>query len=374
MNIEARLADRVGPLAGKLHTARSRNDQVATDLRLYLKDAVPATTKRIRVVQSALVDMAERNRDVAIPGYTHVQRAQPVLLAHHLLAYFEMLERDVSRLGDCLARADVLPLGSGALAGLTYNLDREFVAGELGFSRVSRNSMDAVSDRDFVVELQADCAILMMHLSRLAEELVLWSSAEFGFIEIDDAYATGSSIMPQKKNPDMAELARGKTGRVYGHLMAILTVLKGLPLTYNRDLQEDKEALFDTLDTVGSTLRVFAGMVRTLKVNRERCEEAAGAGYILATDIADYLVSKGLPFREAHGVVGRLVKHAAAEGKPLSALGLDDYRCFSPLFSEDVLSIGVPSSLAARDTIGGTAPRRVDAALQQARQILEGAK
>ncbi len=265
MNIEARLTEKIGDIAGKLHTARSRNDQVAVDMRLYCKEAIAETIQGLRALQSALLGVAETHRDVVVPGYTHLQRAQPVLLAHHLLAYFEMLERDVQRFRDCLKRTDVMPLGSGALAGVPYPIDRAFVAGQLGFSQVSQNSLDAVSDRDFVIEYEAAASLAMMHLSRLGEELVLWSSAEFGFIEIDDAYATGSSIMPQKKNPDVAELGRGKTGRVYGHLAGMLTTMKGLPLSYNRDLQEDKEGLFDTVDTLLSTLAVFAGMVQTLQ-------------------------------------------------------------------------------------------------------------
>ncbi|HLC23232.1 MAG TPA: argininosuccinate lyase, partial [Dehalococcoidia bacterium] len=282
--------------------------------------------------------------------------------------------RDAERFRDCLKRTDVLPLGSGALAGAPYKLDRESVAQELGFSRISQNSMDAVSDRDFVVEYESAAALAMMHLSRLSEELVLWSSAEFGFIEINDAYATGSSIMPQKKNPDVAELARGKTGRVYGHLMGMLTTLKGLPLTYNRDLQEDKEGLFDTIDTLLSTLEVFAGMVRTLHVNQERCQAAAGEGYLLATDVADYLVGKGLPFREAHGVVGRLVRFAVGQGKPLFGLSLQEFKQFSSKFDRDVFAIDIASSLAARDVPGGTAPARVEAALERAMNLLRGAQ
>ncbi len=372
MNIESRLAEKIGDVAGKLHTARSRNDQVATDLRLYVREAVSATIRGLRSLQRAFVALAQANKDVALPGYTHMQRAQPVLLAHHLLAYFEMLQRDVERFRDCLKRTDVLPLGSGALAGVPYKLDREFVAKELGFSRISSNSMDAVSDRDFVVEYESAAAMSMMHLSRLSEEMVLWSSTEFGFIEMDDAYATGSSMMPQKKNPDVAELARGKTGRVYGHLMGILTTLKGLPLTYNRDLQEDKEGLFDSVDTLTATLGVVAGMVSSLKVNRSRCLTAVEEGYLLATDVADYLVRKGLPFREAHGAVGRLVHHAVEHGKPLFGLSLAEFRQFSHKFDQDVFAISVASSVEARDLPGGTAPRQVEAALQRAQEALRG--
>jgi argininosuccinate lyase len=366
MAIEARLIEKIGEAGRKLHTARSRNDQVALDTRLYVKEAVGDTTGRIKEMQRALLGQAEANIKVVMPGYTHLRAAQPVLLAHHLLAYVEMLQRDVERFEDCLRRVDVLPLGSGALAGVAYKIDRAFLAKELGFRGVSRNSLDAVADRDFVLEYEAAAATCMMHLSRLAEELVLWSSAEFDFIEIDEAYATGSSIMPQKRNPDAAELARGKTGRVYGHLMALLTTLKGLPLAYDKDMQEDKEGLFDTVDTLLGTLEVFAGMVSTLKVKAENTAQAAGRGYILATDLADYLVRKGEPFRSAHDIVGRLVKYAAEKGK----LGINEYRRFSPLFDEDVKKISVRSSLAARDVPGGTAPRRVKQALAKARKMV----
>ncbi len=371
MNIEARLAEKIGDTAGKLHTARSRNDQVAVDLRMYCKEAIAETIAGLKAMQSALLDLAEAHRDVLLPGYTHLQRAQPVLLAHHLLAYFEMMERDIQRFRDCLKRTDVMPLGSGALAGVPYPIDRAFVAGQLGFAQVSQNSLDAVSDRDFVIEYQAAASLAMMHLSRLAEEVVLWSSAEFGFIEIDDAYATGSSIMPQKKNPDVAELGRAKTGRVYGHLAAMLATMKGLPLAYNRDLQEDKEGLFDTVDTLRSTLAVFTGMVKTIKIKAERTSGAAGEGYILATDVADYLVKKGLPFRKAHDIVGRLVAHAAAGGKGLAQLDLAEYRQFSPLFDAGVMDISAQSSIAARNVAGGTAPGQVEAQLARARGLVE---
>jgi len=372
MNIEARLIEKVGEVGRKLHTARSRNDQIALDMRLFAKEAISDTVQKLKGLQRALLDLAEANQDVIMPGYTHLQRAQPVLFAHHLLAYFEMLERDVSRLRDCLKRADVLPLGSGALAGVPYAIDRQFLAQELGFAAVSENSMDAVSDRDFIVEYQAAASLAMMHISRLAEEIVLWSSAEFGFVELDDAYATGSSIMPQKKNPDVAELARGKTGRVYGNLLAMLTTMKALPLTYNRDMQEDKEGFFDTVDTLISTLGVFAGMIATLKVQGEVTSRAAEEGYSLATDLADYLVRKGIPFREAHGIVGRLVQYATEMGKSFSQLSLSEYQTFSPLFAEDVYSISVESSIEARNVPGGTAPQQVREALERARRSLEG--
>jgi len=371
MNIESRLTEKIGDNAGKLHTARSRNDQVAVDLRLYCKEAIAEAIRGLNGLQFALLDVAEANKAVVVPGYTHLQRAQPVLLAHHLLAYFEMLERDVQRFQDCLKRTDVMPLGSGALAGVPYPIDRAFVAKQLGFSQVSQNSLDAVSDRDFVIEYEAAAGMAMMHLSRLGEELVLWSSAEFGFIEVDDAYATGSSIMPQKKNPDVAELGRGKSGRVYGHLMGMLVIMKGLPLSYNRDLQEDKEGLFDTVDTLLSTLAVFAGMVKTLKVKADRTGQAAGQGYILATDVADFLVKKGLPFRRAHEVVAKLVSYAVGKGKELHQLDLGEYRQFSPLFDAGVLVISVASSIKARDVLGGTAPEQVDAQLARARGLVK---
>ena len=371
MNIEARLFDKIGEVAGKLHTARSRNDQVALDLRLYAKEAISQTIEALVGFQRALLDLAEANKDVVMPGYTHLQRAQPVLLAHHLLAYFEMAQRDVERFGHCLEHADIMPLGSGALAGVAYPVDRSFLAQELGFARISANSLDAVSDRDFVIEFQAASAVTMMHLSRLAEETVLWSSAEFGLVELDQAYTTGSSIMPQKRNPDVAELVRGKTGRVYGSLMGILTTMKALPLAYNRDMQEDKEGFFDTVDTLLPSLEAMAGMVRTLKVNAERARQAAGGDYVLATDIADYLVKKGTPFREAHRVVGKLVGYALEQGKTFQQLSLSEYRSFCPLFEDDVYAITVDSSLRARDEPGGTAPQQVEMALKRAREIVE---
>jgi len=372
MNIEARLTEKIGEVAGKLHTARSRNDQVALDLRLFTKEAIEKTIHRLRGLQHALLYVAEANKSVVMPGSTHLQRAQPILLAHHLLAYFEMLERDIYRFRDCLKRTDVLPLGSGALAGVPYPIDRSFLAQELGFSQISQNSIDAVSDRDFVIEYQAAASMAMMHLSRLAEELVLWSSAEFGFIDIDEAYTTGSSIMPQKKNPDVAELARGKTGRTYGNLLGILTTMKALPLSYNRDLQEDKEGLFDSVDTLLSTLEVFTGMVKTLKVNVARTRQAAEDGYILATDIADYLVRRRVPFRQAHTIVGELVSYAVEQGKGLHQLDLGEYQRFSALFQKDVYAITIESSIAARNIIGGTAPQQVDFQLARARSIVEG--
>jgi len=370
MSIEARLLEKVGEVGGKLHTARSRNDQVALDLRLLAKEVISETLVKLREFQQALISLAEANKGVVIPGYTHLQPAQPVLLAHHLLAYFEMLQRDIDRFNDCLKRVDVMPLGSGAIAGVAYNIDRDFLARELGFSQISQNSIDAVSDRDFIVEYEATASLCMMHLSRLAEEIILWSSAEFNFIELDEAYTTGSSIMPQKKNPDVAELVRGKTGRVYGKLMALLVTMKALPLSYNRDMQEDKEGFFDTVDTLLSTLEVFTGMVKTLRVKAENTEQAVKQGYILATDLADYLVKKGEAFRTAHNIVARLISYAMERGKSFSQLSLSEYKEFSPLFGEDVYSITIESSIAARDVIGGTAPKQVDRALAAAKKLL----
>jgi argininosuccinate lyase len=371
MNIERRLAQLIGPAAGRLHTGRSRNDQVALDMRLYAKEAIKDTIKGLQGVQQVLVNLAEKHRDVVMPGYTHLQRAQPVLFAHHMLAYFQMFQRDVGRFQDCHRRADVLPLGSGALAGVPYPTDREFLARELGFGEISANSMDAVSDRDFLLEYQSAAAICMMHLSRLSEEIVLWSSREFGFIRLSEEFTTGSSIMPQKRNPDFAELARGKTGRVYGHLMGLLTVLKGLPLAYNRDLQEDKEGFFDTVDTLLATLEVFEGMLSGLTLEAERVTSLAGESYMLATDLADYLVGKGVPFREAHGIMRDLCRYCESEGKGLQALALEEYQRFSSHFDRGVYRITALSSVSARDNPGGTAPGRVAEGLNQARKILE---
>lgn len=372
MNIEAALIEDVGDAGRKLHTARSRNDQIALDMRLFTRHAIARTLAAIREVQRVLVGLADANRKTVLPGYTHMQRAQPVLLAHHLLAYFEMLQRDYERFIDCLNRVDVLPLGSGALAGVAYHIDREFVAKELGFAGISRNSMDAVSDRDFVLEYEAAASTCMIHLSRLAQEITLWSSSEFGFVEIDEAYATGSSIMPQKKNPDVAELARGKTGRVIGHLMAMFTTMKALPLAYNMDMQEDKEGLFDTVDTLLSTLEVFAGMLAALRIRKNTARRAARQGYLLATDVADYLVTKGEAFRSAHETVGKLVTYALEKGKPLNKLLLSEYRRFSPLFDQDVFTITLESSVSARDNPGGTAPRQVNRALKAAKKVVTG--
>ena len=359
MNIEAQLTARY-PAGAKLHTGRSRNDQVATAMRLWLKDQISTDQEAIRLLQKALVAWATRDVEVVIPGYTHLQRAQPVLLAHHLLAYVEMLERDHERLGDCARRADVLPLGSGAIAGSTLKLDRAFVAKTLGFSRVSENSMDAVSDRDFVVEYLAAGALIAVHLSRLAEDMILWSTEEFHFVRIGDAYTTGSSLMPQKKNPDVAELARGKTGRVIGNLVAALTLLKGLPMTYNRDLQEDKERLFDTAETIQSTSLIFVEMLGAVKVDEAACHRAASDPLLLATDLADRLVERGVPFREAHHLVGKAVAVAEQKKIPINKLPSSEWKKISPHFESDALKVfSLERGLEARAVHGSPQPARV---------------
>jgi argininosuccinate lyase len=370
MHIEARLIEKIGDVGGKLHTARSRNDQVVTDMRLYMMVVNMVTIDAIRELECSIIELSEKYSDVVFPGYTHLQRAQPILLAHHLMAYFEMLERDINRFWDCMERTSVLPLGSGALAGVSYPIDRDFVAEELGFDYLSQNSIDAVSDRDFLLEYEFAASLCMMHLSRLSEEIVLWSSAEFDFIEIDDAFTTGSSIMPQKKNPDVAELARGKTGRVYGNLIALLTVMKGLPLAYDRDLQEDKEGLMDTSDTLVDTVNVYAEMLKNICVKTDRVQSAVQQSYMLATDIADYLVNKGEPFRTAHEITGKLVRYSMEKGKKLSELTIQEYQKFSTQFDTDVFNINVESSLAARNQVGGTAKVQVAAQLKRAREIL----
>ena len=369
--IEGLLRERIGEPAGRLHTGRSRNDQVALDERLFTREALADGVEGLLGLMAALLDVARRHLDVILPGYTHMQRAQPVLLAHHLLAYVEMFGRDVGRLRDAYARADVMPLGSGALAGVPYSTDRQLVATLLGFSAISANSMDAVSDRDFLVEHLAALALVAVHLSRLAEELVLWSTSEFGFVEIDDAYATGSSIMPQKKNPDVAELVRGKTGRVLGSLMGLLTVIKGLPLTYNRDLQEDKQGYFDALDTVHACLELTAGMVQTLQVRADRTALAAEGGFSTATDLADHLAMRGLPFREAHHVIGAIVRDCLRDGRELAQLSLDDLQRYSSRFEASAVGLLAADSVAARGVPGGTAPTVVRVALEQAERSLE---
>jgi argininosuccinate lyase len=372
MNIERRLIEKIGAVGGKLHTGRSRNDQIALDMRLWLRDEIDAIRDALRQVQGALIEQAERHPACPMPGYTHLQRAQPVLLAHHLLAYVFMLARDRERLADARRRLDVCPLGAAALAGTTVPVDRQALAHALGFRTATPNSMDAVSDRDFALEFCAAAAICATHQSRLAEELVLWASAEFGFIELPDAYATGSSIMPQKKNPDVAELIRGKTGRVYGDLVRLLTVMKGLPLTYHSDMQEDKEAFFDAADTLRATLGILAPLLRALRFRTDRLQALAGESFSTATDLAGYLVERGLPFRDAHEAVGRAVRLALDRGVRLDALPLEELRALSPLFGPDFReAVSVDASLAARNVYGGTAPAAVARALDEARALQE---
>ena len=371
MNIEAELTRRIGDPGAKLHTARSRNDQVALDIRLYLRSECDALDGLLAGLQSALVELGAANAEVIIPGYTHLQRAQPVYFAHHLLAYVEMLQRDRERLADCRKRINVMPLGSGAIAGSTILLDRQLVADLLGFPALTRNSMDAVSDRDFALELLSGLAMIAMHLSRLSEDVILWASSEFHFIVLSDAFTTGSSLMPQKKNPDVAELTRGKTGRVYGNLMSLLTLMKGLPMTYNRDMQEDKEAIFDSVDTVKAALGVFAPMLREAKVDQVRCAEAVGDPNLLATDLADYLVNRGLPFRKAHEVIGRAVARCSELGCGLDLLPVSEYQALSPLFEDTVHEIlQVHRSMEARKAIGAPAPGNVAAELARWKGLL----
>ncbi len=375
MNVEARLIEKIGDAGKRLHTGRSRNDQVATDLRLYLKERIAAIDAAIGALQSAIVSQARRHLGLMMPGYTHLQRAQPILLSHHLMAWVEMLRRDRARLRGAFERADELPLGAGALAGTSFSIDRAHVAKLLGFSRVAQNSLDAVGARDFAVEFLAAAAILMVDLSRICEELVLWSTEEFGFVELPDAFCTGSSLMPNKKNPDVLELVRGKSGRVVGHLVALLTVMKGLPLAYNKDLQEDKEAIFDTADTAEGSVRILAAAIAAVEVCAERMEAAARHGFLAATDLADYLVERGMPFREAHHVIGAIVRHCIDAGKELLDLGPDDFRRFSPLFGSDVIRRLRPEdSIARRRSVGGTARTAVAAAIRRAERDLAAAR
>jgi len=372
MNIEKRLTEKLGPLGGKLHTARSRNDQVALDLHLYLKEEIGLIDHHLLQLQETLIKLAESFAGVIVPGYTHLQRAQPVLLAHHLLTYFWMLQRDRERLAGALQRTDLMPLGAGALAGTGFPIERSQVADKLGFKMLYENSIDAVSDRDYIIEFLSFAAMLMMHLSRLCEELVLWSSAEFGFIEIDDAYTTGSSMMPQKKNPDVAELIRGKTGRVYGSLMAMLTVMKGLPLAYNKDMQEDKEGLFDTVDTLKALLPLLAEMLQTISVDRNRLADAVDDDYLCATDLADYLVRQGAAFRDAHHAVGEMIAFCRQEKKRLRELDPNTRGRFHPALANDISALLDPAKVVeARTSRGGTAPSAVREQLVRARKLLK---
>jgi len=366
MNIEARLSAAIGEAGKRLHTGRSRNDQVAVDIRLYLRDEIAEVVRYLDLLSDALLFQAEQNLGVIMPGYTHLQVAQPILFSHHMLAYVEMFRRDRGRMEDCAKRLNVLPLGAGALAGTTFPIDREYVAEQLEFDDVTRNSLDSVSDRDFALEFLSASSILMMHLSRFSEELILWSTSEFDFIELSDSFCTGSSIMPQKKNPDVPELVRGKTGRVYGNLMALLTVMKSLPLAYNKDMQEDKEPLFDTIDTVKGSLKIFADMVREMKVKAGVMREAAARGFSNATDVADYLVRTGMPFREAHEVVGKSVRYCIEHGKRLEELSMDQWKFFSHRIGADIYdAITLEASVNARRATGGTALERVKVEMER---------
>ncbi|CUH95198.1 Argininosuccinate lyase [Propionispora sp. 2/2-37] len=372
MNIEKRLTERIGAVGGKLHTARSRNDQVALDTHMYLKKEIEVIAGLIADMQQAILDVTEKYPRAVMPGYTHLQRAQPILFAHHMLAYFFMLARDFSRLKGVWERTDMMPLGAGALAGTTFPIDRHFVAEQLHFSQIYENSMDAVSDRDYIMEFLSFASILMMHLSRISEEIILWSSSEFSFIELDDAHCTGSSIMPQKKNPDVAELVRGKTGRVFGHLMAILTVSKGLPLAYNKDLQEDKEGLFDAIDTVKFSLTTYASMLRAMRVNENRMRSVLRNDFSNATDMADYLVKKGLPFRQAHEVVGKCVAYCIEQQKWLMDVSLEEFKSFSELFEQDILeAIQIETCVDARNSYGGTSSVQVRQEITIARKMMD---
>ncbi len=369
--VESILVSRIGNPGRKLHTARSRNDQVALDIRLYLRGYIDDITIKLKSFMEILVSISEQNLNTIMPGYTHLQRAQPITLAHHMMAYFQMFRRDAGRLIDCRKRLNLMPLGSGALAGTTFPIDRHAVAIELGFDDITQNSLDSVSDRDFAIELLSALSIIMMHLSRLSEEIILWSSQEFGFAIIDEAFSTGSSIMPQKKNPDIAELTRGKSGRVYGSLVALLSIMKSLPLAYNKDMQEDKEALFDAADTVSNCIKVFSGMLASVKYNKTKMKEAAGKGFANSTDAADYLARKGVPFREAHETTGKIISYCIENSKTLEELSLEEYKQFSVLIGKDIYGdISLEKCVSARNTPGGPAPSAVMAQINEARSYL----
>jgi argininosuccinate lyase len=371
MNIEKILISRIGDAGKKLHTGRSRNDQVALDIRMYLKDEINEIRRLLKSLGNTLIETAEKNLDAIMPGYTHLQRAQPITLAHHMMAYFQMFKRDIGRLEDCYTRTSVMPLGSGALAATTYPLDRNMVARELGFPEITENSLDAVSDRDFAIELASCLSIIMMHLSRFSEEIILWSSHEFSFIEMDDAYSTGSSIMPQKKNPDVAELVRGKTGRVYGSLLTLLTVMKSLPLAYNKDMQEDKEAIFDAVDTVKMCIPVFTGMISSMKIKKDTMYGAAREGFTNATDIADYLVKKGSPFRSAHEIIGRMVLYCIDNNRQIQDLSLEELKEFSKKFEEDIyIEISLEKCVSGRNIPGGPSRERVMDSIENGKRFL----
>jgi argininosuccinate lyase len=371
MNVENRLIEKIGEVGGKLHTGRSRNDQIALDIRMFLREEIKEIIALIKKLMEAIVTLAESNQDVAMPGYTHLQRAQPILFAHHCMAYYEMFKRDRERFSQCLDRVNVMPLGSAALAGSGFPIDREFLAEILGFSRISSNSIDAVSDRDFALEYLANCSILAVHMSRLCEELIIWSTEEFGFVSLSPHLCTGSSIMPQKKNPDLIELIRGKTGRIFGNLISLLTIMKGLPLAYNKDMQEDKIPIFDSTDTIKASLKVLAEAIRSLEVKRERMEEALEGGFLTATDLADYLVEKGMSFRRAHSLAGNIVHYCRERGKTLDELTIDELKAFHESIGEDVKNIlGFKGSLNRRSVYGGTSPERVREAIIKAKEEL----
>jgi len=371
MAVEKKLIELIGSLGGKLHTGRSRNDQVALDIRMYLKKEILNIKDLLKLLMEAIVEVAESNKDVIMPGYTHLQRAQPILFSHHMMAYYEMMKRDLDRLEDCFKRVDVMPLGAGALAGTTYPLDRHYVAELLGFSKVTENSLDTVSDRDFIIETNFVISMILMHLSRFSEELIIWSTSEFSFVEMDDTYSTGSSIMPQKKNPDVTELVRGKTGRVFGNLIGILTVMKGLPLAYNKDTQEDKEGVFDSIDTIKIVLEIFSPMLKTMKIKKENMKASIYEGFINATDIADYLAKKGLPFREAHKVVGELVSYCEQNNKLLTDLSYEEFKNSHNLFEEDIVKeSSIEACINGRKTYGGTALSDVERQIENAKAFL----
>jgi argininosuccinate lyase len=371
MAVEKKLIESIGSLGGKLHTGRSRNDQVALDIRMYLKKEILNIKDLLKLLMEAIVEVAESNKDVIMPGYTHLQRAQPILFSHHMMAYYEMMKRDLDRLEDCFKRVDVMPLGAGALAGTTYPLDRHYVAELLGFSKVTENSLDTVSDRDFIIETNFVISMIIMHLSRFSEELIIWSTSEFSFVEMDDTYSTGSSIMPQKKNPDVTELVRGKTGRVFGNLMGIFTVMKGLPLAYNKDTQEDKEGVFDSIDTIKIVLEIFSPMLKTMTIKKENMKASIYEGFINATDIADYLAKKGLPFREAHKVVGELVSYCEQNNKLLTDLSYEEFKNSHSLFEEDIVKeSSIEACINGRKTYGGTALSDVERQIENAKAFL----
>ncbi|MBP6408151.1 MAG: argininosuccinate lyase [Fusobacteriaceae bacterium] len=371
MAVEKKLIELIGSLGGKLHTGRSRNDQVALDIRMYLKKEILNIKDLLKLLMEAIVEVAESNKDVIMPGYTHLQRAQPILFSHHMMAYYEMMKRDLDRLEDCFKRVDVMPLGAGALAGTTYPLDRHYVAELLGFSKVTENSLDTVSDRDFIIETNFVISMIIMHLSRFSEELIIWSTSEFSFVEMDDTYSTGSSIMPQKKNPDVTELVRGKTGRVFGNLMGIFTVMKGLPLAYNKDTQEDKEGVFDSIDTIKIVLEIFSPMLKTMTIKKENMKASIYEGFINATDIADYLAKKGLPFREAHKVVGELVSYCEQNNKLLTDLSYEEFKNSHSLFEEDIVKeSSIEACINGRKTYGGTALSDVERQIENAKAFL----